>query len=137
MTLQRVRARRGSGGGPPPRGQAGGGAAGAMYRAAMSENSRGTVRVEPSAKRVRAYLGGRVVADTRRPSLVWEVPYYPAYYFPLSDVTAELSPTGEPHPSPSLGDGGIDDVQVDGAVAEGAGRPYPDTPLPAIRDLVR
>ena len=26
-------------------------------------------------KRVRAYLGGEVVADTAHPRLVWEVPY--------------------------------------------------------------
>jgi uncharacterized protein (DUF427 family) len=32
------------------------------------------VRVEQGAKRVRAYLGGEVVADTVRPRLVWEVP---------------------------------------------------------------
>jgi uncharacterized protein (DUF427 family) len=108
-----------------------------MYRAAMSENSRGTVRVEPSAKRVRAYLAGRVVADTRRPSLVWEVPYYPAYYFPLGDVTAELSPTGKTEHSPSRGDAELYDVRVDGAVAEGAAKRYPDSPLPAIRGLVR
>jgi uncharacterized protein (DUF427 family) len=36
----------------------------------------GRVRVEQGAKRVRAYLGGEVVADTIRPRLVWEVPYY-------------------------------------------------------------
>jgi uncharacterized protein (DUF427 family) len=39
----------------------------------------GRVRVEQGAKRVRAYLGGELVADTIRPRLVWEVPYYPAY----------------------------------------------------------
>ena len=39
----------------------------------------GRVRVEQGAKRVRAYLGGEVVADTIRPRLVWEVPSYPAY----------------------------------------------------------
>ena len=54
----------------------------------MDVKSRGTVRVEPGAKRVRAYLAGRLVADTRHPSLVWEVPYYPAYYLPAGDVTA-------------------------------------------------
>jgi uncharacterized protein (DUF427 family) len=40
----------------------------------MDVKSRGTVRVEPGAKRVRAYLAGRLVADTRHPSLVWEIP---------------------------------------------------------------
>jgi uncharacterized protein (DUF427 family) len=41
--------------------------------------TRGGVRVEPGRKRVRAYLGGELAADTTSPLLVWEVPYYPAY----------------------------------------------------------
>ena len=36
--------------------------------------ARGQVRVERAAKRVRAYLGGELVADTTRPLLVWEKP---------------------------------------------------------------
>jgi uncharacterized protein (DUF427 family) len=103
----------------------------------MNTNARGTVRVEPSRKRVRAYLAGRLVADTRHPSLVWEGPRYPAYYLPLADVTAELVPTGKTEHSPSRGDAELYDVRVDGAVAEGAARRYPDSPLTAIRDLVR
>jgi uncharacterized protein (DUF427 family) len=103
----------------------------------MDVNSRGTVRVEPGKKRVRAYLAGRLVADTRHPSLVWEVPYYPAYYVPLGDVTAELVPTGKTEHSPSRGDATLYDVRVSGAWAAGAARRYADSPLPAIRDLVR
>jgi uncharacterized protein (DUF427 family) len=52
----------------------------------------GAVRFEPGAKRVRAVLGGQVVADTTGPVLVWEVPYYPTYYLPLADVRTELVP---------------------------------------------
>ena len=54
----------------------------------MSESDR--VRVEPCAKRVRAVLGDEVVADSSAALLVWEVPYYPTYYFPSSDVRTEL-----------------------------------------------
>jgi uncharacterized protein (DUF427 family) len=32
----------------------------------MNENARGTVRIEQGAKRVRAYLAGRLVADGER-----------------------------------------------------------------------
>jgi len=103
----------------------------------MHKNSRGAVRVEPSAKRVRAYLAGRLVADTRHPALVWEAPYYPTYYVPLADVAAELAPTGKTEHSPSRGDAEILDVRVDGAVAESAAKRYPDSPLEAIRGLVR
>ena len=103
----------------------------------MDVKSRGTVRAEPGAKRVRAYLAGRLVADTRHPVLVWEVPYYPAYYFPAGDVTAELAETGTAEHSPSRGDAVLYDVRVDGAVAEGAARRYPGSPLEEIRGLVR
>ena len=83
-------------------------------------------------------LPGRpLVADTRHPSLVWEGPRYPAYYLPLGDVTAELVPTGKTEHSPSRGDAELYDVRVDGAVAAGAARRFPDSPLTAIRDLVR
>jgi uncharacterized protein (DUF427 family) len=99
----------------------------------MDVKTRGTVRVEPSAKRVRAYLAGRLVADTRHPSLVWEIPYYPAYYIPAGDVKAELSPTGTTEHSPSRGDAVLYDVRVYGAVAEDAARRYPDSPIAEIR----
>jgi uncharacterized protein (DUF427 family) len=103
----------------------------------MDVKTRGTVRVEPSAKRVRVYLGGRLVADSRHPSLVWEIPYYPSYYLPLDDVTADLAPTGQTEHSPSRGDAVLYDVRVAGAVAQGAAKRYPDSELAAIRDLVR
>jgi hypothetical protein len=38
---------------------------------ATAAAARGRVRVETGLKRVRAYLGGEVVADTTRPLLVW------------------------------------------------------------------
>ena len=70
----------------------------------MADTTRGRVRVERGAKRVRTYLGGHLVADTTRPLLVWEVPYYPTYYLPAADVMAELVPTGDRSHSPSRGD---------------------------------
>jgi uncharacterized protein (DUF427 family) len=103
----------------------------------MNDNARGTVRVEQGAKRVRVYLAGRLVADTRRPFLVWEVPYYPAYYLPLADVVAELEPIGKTEHSPSRGDAQIFDVRVEGATAESAAKRYPDSPIEQLRDLVR
>jgi uncharacterized protein (DUF427 family) len=103
----------------------------------MSENARGAVRVEPGAKRVRGYLAGRLVADTTRPFLVWEVPYYPAYYLPLADVVADLVPTGKTEHSPSRGEAEVFDVQVEGATARAAASRYPGSPLEKLRDLVR
>ena len=103
----------------------------------MNDNARGAVRVEQGAKRVRIYLAGRLVADTRRPFLVWEIPYYPAYYLPLADVMAELEPIGKTAHSPSRGEAQIFDVRVEGATAESAAMRYPDSPLEQLRDLVR
>jgi uncharacterized protein (DUF427 family) len=103
----------------------------------MATERRGRVRVEPSAKRVRAFLGGELVADTTRPQLVWEVPYYPAYYVPEADVTATLEPTGEVRRSPSRGDAEVLTVRTAAHEAAGAALRYPDGPLAELRDHVR
>jgi len=102
-----------------------------------ANRARGRVRIEPGAKRVRAYLEGRLVADTVRPLYVWEIPYYPAYYLPLADVAATLVATGEVEHSPSRGDGQRHDVQVGGAVAPGAAVTFPESPFEPLRDHVR
>ena len=99
--------------------------------------SRGRVRLETGAKRVRAYLGGQVVADTIRPVLVWEKPYYPAYYVPAEDVRAELADEGETVHSPSRGDGRLQTVRAGGREARGAAVRYPDSPIEELRELVR
>jgi uncharacterized protein (DUF427 family) len=100
--------------------------------------TRGQVHTEPSAKRVRAYLGGEVVADTIHPVLVWEVPYYPAYYFPVADVRADLlEPDGGTAHSPSRGDGQTYTVTAGGKQAPGAAVRYADSPIPELRDLIR
>jgi uncharacterized protein (DUF427 family) len=97
----------------------------------------GRVRVETSGKRVRAYLGGHVVADTLAPLLVWELPYYPTYYFPAADVRAELVPAGPGDRSPSRGQSHLFDVKVAGATAAAAARRYPESPIEALGDAVR
>jgi uncharacterized protein (DUF427 family) len=103
----------------------------------MAEKSRGSVKVEPGLKRVRAYLNGELVADTRKPFLVWEKPYYPTYYLPASDVRATLIPAGETEHSPSRGNAEVLHVKVATATAERAALRYPDSPLEQLRDLVR
>ncbi|KAF4540752.1 uncharacterized protein LTHEOB_694 [Lasiodiplodia theobromae] len=49
----------------------------------------GPVRTLPTTKRLRVQLGGRFVADTTRGLYVWEHPYYPYYYLPLSSLGAD------------------------------------------------
>jgi uncharacterized protein (DUF427 family) len=103
-----------------------------------THTTRGQVRTEPSAKRVRAYLGGEVVADTIHPVLVWEVPYYPAYYFPVGDVRTDLLELdGAVAHSPSRGDGQTYTVTAGGKRAPAAALRYTDSPIPELRDLIR
>jgi uncharacterized protein (DUF427 family) len=106
-------------------------------RADMSAN-RGRVKVESGAKRVRVYLGGEVVADTTAPLLVWEVPYYPTYYFPVGDVRTDLliADGGVEH-SPSRGDGRTFTVRVPAKEAAGAALRYDDSPIEELRGHVR
>src|SRR3954468_6626919 len=106
---------------------------------AVTSKPRGRVRLEPGAKRVRAFLGGEPVADTIRPVLVWEVPYYPTYYFPLADVRTELLEPDDSDPvhSPSRGDGRTYAVRAGGQEAPRAALRYEDSPIEELRDLIR
>lgn len=101
--------------------------------------TRGRVRVERGEKRVRAYLGGEVVADTARPLLVWEAPYYPTYYFPLGDVRAELLEADgkKPTHSPSRGDGHTFTVRAGGKEASRGALRYEDSTIEELRDAIR
>jgi uncharacterized protein (DUF427 family) len=47
-------------------------------------------QVAPVPRRIRALLAGETVLDTTSALYVWEWPYYPQYYIPLSDVRREL-----------------------------------------------
>jgi uncharacterized protein (DUF427 family) len=100
--------------------------------------ARGRVRVEHGTKRIRAYLGGDLVADTTRPLLVWEKPYYPVYYFPAADVRAELlTADGRIVHSPSRGDGHTFTITAGGETATGAAVRYEQSPFDELRDAIR
>jgi uncharacterized protein (DUF427 family) len=78
-------------------------------------------------------LGEEVVADSASTLLVWEVPYYPTYYFPPSDVsTGLLSPTGESRRSPSRGKATQYDVKAGDAI--GAAYSFHDASMPELQD---
>jgi uncharacterized protein (DUF427 family) len=96
------------------------------------------IQIEPSAKRIRVYFGGEMIADSSRTSMVWELPYAPVYYFPAEDVRTDLLvPDGEVKRSPSRGDGHTFTVQTKSAQAEGAALRYQESPIEVLRDLVR
>jgi uncharacterized protein (DUF427 family) len=53
------------------------------------------LRYEPTAKRIRVFLGGEPVADTRDARLVWEPRrVVPTYAVPLAALTGQLVPAG-------------------------------------------
>lgn len=110
-----------------------------MSTTTKTVTARGGVRIETGAKRIRAYLGGEVVADTTTPLLVWERPYYPTYYFPLEDVRSELLEThdGAVVRSPSRGDGRRFSVRAGGKLAEGAAVRHEQSPFVALRGAIR
>jgi uncharacterized protein (DUF427 family) len=101
-------------------------------------NRAGRIRVEQARKRVRAYLAGEVVADTTQPRLVWEVPYYPTYYFPVADVRTDLLvPTATVTHCPSRGNAEYFTVKAGSREAEDAALRYVDSPIEELRDLIR
>jgi uncharacterized protein (DUF427 family) len=95
-------------------------------------------RIEESAKRVRVLFGGEPVADSTRARLVWEIPHYPAYYFPVEDVRTDLLvATGEIKRSPSRGDGRMFTVKAGDREAVDAAWRHEDSPIEELRDLIR
>ena len=101
----------------------------------MAEGTR--LKVEPTAKRIRGYVDGRLAFDTTSALLVWENRSYPAYYLPVKDIAGELRPNGESRHSPSRGEAEVLDLHLGPAVRPAAGWRYPDSPIEAIRDHVR
>lgn len=80
-------------------------------------------------------LGGEIVADSTRPYLVWEAPYYPTYYFPAEDVRgASLVETGETRHSPSRGEATQYLVKVGGS--EGQAHSFLDCKIPQLSGCV-
>ena len=99
--------------------------------------TRGRVRVEDGAKRVRVYLGAEVVADTTSAKYVWERPYYPTYYFPAADVRKDLLvDTGETYRSPSRGTASVHSVKAGGQEASAAARVWDQSEIDAINGYV-
>jgi uncharacterized protein (DUF427 family) len=94
--------------------------------------------VAPGAKRIRAFLGGQLVADTVHPLLVWEVPYYPTYYLPRADVVSGvLTPSGRTVHSPSRGEAVLSTIKGGGAEVVDGALEYPDSPIEELRGHVR
>jgi uncharacterized protein (DUF427 family) len=103
----------------------------------MSDNKKRRVRIESGNKRIRTFLSGELIADTVKPLLVWEKPYYPVYYFPEADVRLDLlTATGETKRSLTRGDAVLYTVAAAARKAEGAAYRHLNSPVEEIRDHV-
>ena len=100
--------------------------------------TRGTVRTEPSHKRVRVVFGGELIVDTIDALYVWEGPHYPQYYLPLQDVASGvLESSATTKRSPSRGTASYFTVRAGDRKVVDAAWAYPDSPLDELRDRVR
>lgn len=89
---------------------------------------RPSVRIETGSKRVRVMVDGEIVADTTRPLLVWEKPFYPTYYIPTGDVRdGLLVPAGATRESKALGTGTLFNVKTADGERAGAALGYEDS----------
>ena len=83
--------------------------------------------IEDSPRRVRGYLDGELVVDSRRVKLLHEHGHLPVWYFPREDVRQELlEPTDHRTHCPKKGDASYHSVRVGDRVAENAAWYYPE-----------
>ena len=83
----------------------------------------GELRYEPTAKRIRAVLGGDTVVDSTRALLVWEPRrVVPSYAVPAGDVRGDLVPAGPAGPRPG--------EDVGAALPDVTARPVLDPRIP-------
>jgi len=86
-------------------------------------------RVEPAPRRVRGYLGHQLVFDTTAARYVWEVPYYPQYYIPATDVREGFL-RDENHPQKiQLGSSRLHSLVGAAVTHEKAARVFDDGPV--------
>ena len=87
------------------------------------------VVLEPSQRRVRTYLNGHPVADSKAMLLLREPGRIPLYYFPGEDVRMELlEPSDHQERSPFKGEGVFWHVAASGQRAENAAFTFRDPP---------
>ena len=96
------------------------------------------VKIEPCAKRVRVYLGGKIIVDSIRSKLVWEVPHYPAYYFPMAEVSRNsLLESDYTERSSTRGEARYFNVRGGNRLVANSAWHYPQSSILEIRGHVR
>ncbi|MEZ5174625.1 MAG: DUF427 domain-containing protein [Acidimicrobiia bacterium] len=85
------------------------------------------MKIEPTQKRIRTQIRGVTIADSTDVLMVWEIPYFPTYYFPQSDVRMDLmTDSGETKQSASRGTANLFDIAVGDHVVPRAARVWND-----------
>ena len=103
----------------------------------MTTQTKRQVRVEPTQKRIRTQVGGVVIADSTDVLMVWEVPYFPTYYFPSPDVRLDLlSDSGEIKRSPSRGTTALHDINVGDRTVPHAARVWTESKVEQVAGYV-
>ncbi len=88
-------------------------------------------------KWIRGTVGGRTVVDSRAVRLVWENPYFPAWYFPIDDIDAEFHETDKVIESPTRGVAQCYDLVVGSVRLTDAAWRFTNSDHDELRDLVR
>ncbi len=97
----------------------------------------GVPRMVPGHKWIRGMVNGQVVVDARAFTFVWEIPYWPTWFFRLEDLNGELKEANDAPPGHGdLAGAQRHDFHVAGMVLAGAAKRYPDSPSEELRQLV-
>ncbi len=95
--------------------------------------------LEPTPKRIRVVVGGRVIADSRRALLLHESGHQPVYYFPPEDVPADaLDPSDRRTHCPKKGEASYYTIRAGDSVVDAGAWYYPEpiAGAPAIKGLI-
>ena len=100
-------------------------------------STRPRIQTEPAFQRIRATVNGKPIADSTNVKMVWEIKWYPTYFFPIEDVALDqFVATDQVDHSPRKGDAQLYDLTVNGEVREGAARVYHDTEVEELKGYV-
>ncbi|MCU1364488.1 MAG: hypothetical protein JWN39_127 [Ilumatobacteraceae bacterium] len=93
------------------------------------------VRIEPTARRIRAVINGQAIVDTIDAFVLFERDHLPAYYFPRTSLRAELLVDSDLHTfCPRKGTASYFHVEVGDRLVENAVWYYPE-PLEQLPEL--
>ncbi len=101
------------------------------------EPASGVPRMVPGHKWIRGVVDGQVVVDARAFTFVWEIPYFPTWFFRPEDLNGELRESNDaPRQRGDLAGAQRYDFHAADKVLSGAAKRYPDSPSEELRELV-